>query len=70
MLFLYFLPMITVFLLLFYFIRSHQFKIINGAVLILAVGAFIPIANIAICLMCFVIWAIESEWFNRPFKGL
>lgn len=66
---LYFLPMIAVLLMLYYFIKSEDWTVPNGVVLIMGVGAFVPVFNTWILLASVMIWAIECKWFNEPFKG-
>lgn len=67
MILLYFLPMITVILFLIYFIKSDDFRVTNGVVLLLSIASFLPLFNIVACFVCFIIWSVESQWFNRPF---
>lgn len=68
MIFLYIIPMIIALLFLFYYIKSEKYTISNGIVLVAFVSSFIPMANIANCYVCVVIWALNNEWFNKPFS--
>jgi uncharacterized membrane protein YjjP (DUF1212 family) len=65
----YFVPMIIVFLWLYYFIYiNDNVTVTNGAVMIAVIVSLIPGVNIIGAITTIVIWLIESDWANTPFK--
>lgn len=65
---LYFVPMISVLLFLFYFITSDDWNITNGVALVLVVSSLVPILNVAVLFLCVTIWTLENKWFNTPIR--